>query len=326
MKGIPFEVYERDQSATSRTQGWGISLHFCLEALKRSVPDKVFENFSQKVSVNPEPMDAGMSFSFHRAQTGEIMMNKKSEPGTSYRANRYRLRNWLLEQVKDKVHWNKQVDHYKENDDDTVTAYFKDGTEVTGDILVATDGIMSPIACQLLGGKEKFDALNDTLDVRSFGVLRKATEEEWLKVAEGPTHICIINGRQIKDDNIKEKTFNMFCSIHDVDRSDTEKPFTIFWSLSRYDPEGVIPKFDGTNNTECLNLMKSWADNGFPKDSPFRQLVMNTPEDVTVYPIAIRDRNPPSELLETSKGRVVLVGDAAHPMTMFMGEGKFIYY
>ncbi|GAA5815414.1 hypothetical protein MFLAVUS_008922 [Mucor flavus] len=322
MQGIPFEVYERDESPDSRMQGWGITLHFCLPFLRKCVPEEAFENFSQKVSVNPESKDGGMSFTFHNANTGEVMMSMKNEPGTAYRAHRYRLRNWLLKQVESKVHWNKRVDRYEENaEQKTVTAFFTDGTQVTGDVLVATDGVMSPIACQLLGGKEKFDAMTNTLDVRSFGVLRRVTEEEWLKVAEGPTHLCINNGQQIEDDDIKQKTFNSFCSIHDVDRSDREKPFTIFWSLSRYDPDGVVPKFDGTNNTECLNLMKTWARNGFPEDSPFRQLIVNTPEDVSISPLVVRDRSPPSELVKTSNGRVVLVGDAAHPMTIFKGEG-----
>lgn len=321
-QGIPFEIYERDQSIDSRTQGWSLSIHFALNALKQCIPEKEFENFSQKVSVNPESIDGSMSFSFIHANTGAVGMSNKSKPGTSYRVNRYRFRNWLLNQVKDNVHWNKKMDRYQKNmQENTVTVFFQDGTQVTGSILVGADGVMSPVARQLLGGQEKFNELTTILDVRSFGVLRWATEEEWTRISKETTHLCVLNGQQMEDDNIKQKTFNMFCSIHNIDRSRTEKPFQIFWSLSRYDPEGVIPKFD-SDNTECLDLMKTWARNGFPQDSPFRQLILDTPQDTKVTPLVIRERSPIPELLQASNFRVVLIGDSAHPMTMFKGEGN----
>lgn len=273
-QGIPFQVYEREASADARTQGWSLSIHFALAALKQCVPEEEFENFSQKVSVNPESVDGGMSFSFLIANTGQVQMSNTAKPGISYRVSRYRFRNWLLKQVEDKVHWNKQVRYYQENTEEgTVTAFFEDGTQVTGDVFVGTDGVQSPVVRQLLGGKEKFDELTNVIQVRAFDVLTWATEEEWVKIADGPTHLCVLNGQQIEDDDIKEKTFNMFCSIHNIDRSRPEKPLQVFWSLSRYDPEGVNPKYNDNNNAECLDLMKAWARNGFPEDSPFRQLI-----------------------------------------------------
>ncbi|KAG2210057.1 hypothetical protein INT47_003493, partial [Mucor saturninus] len=315
-QGIPFEIYEREASFDARAQGWSISIHFALEALKQCVPEKEFENFSQKVSVNQESKDGGMSFSFIHANTGAVGMSNTSKPGTSYRVHRSRFRNWLLSQVQEHVHWNKKVDHYQE-DSNEVTVFFQDGTQATGSILVGADGVMSPIARQLLG-PEKFDELTNILDVRAFGVLRWATEEEWNKISKEPTHLCVLNGQQMEDDDIKHKTFNMFCSIHDIDRSRADTPYQVFWSLSRYDPEGVIPKFED-DNTACLELMKAWARNGFPADSPFRQLILDTPQDTKVTPLVIRERSPTAGL--TAAHRVVLIGDSAHPMTMFKGEG-----
>lgn len=325
-QNVPFEVYERDEAFDSRAQGWGISIHFALQALKKCMPKEAFENLGEKISVNPES-DSGMSFSF-LSNTGQVFMSNASEPGTSYRANRHRLRSWLLEPVQDHVHWNKRFDYYKENtEENSVTAYFKDGTQVTGDILVGTDGVQSPVACQLVGGKEKFDELTTSIDVRCFGVLTWTSEELWGEMSkESPVHISVINGQQDKDDDIKQKTFNMFTSLHSIDRTKTDKPIQVFWSMSRFDAEGVIPKFDDPNNTECLALLKTWAINGFPENSPFRKLILDTPSDIFVMPINIRERMPTAELLQALNRRVVLVGDAAHPMTMFKGEGNTHIY
>ncbi|KAL0578189.1 hypothetical protein ABG067_008750, partial [Albugo candida] len=99
------------------------------------------------------------------------------------------------------VYWNKQFDHYKENTKEgTVTAYFKDGSEATGDVLVATDGVQSLVACQLVGGKEKFNELTTSIDVRCFGVLTWTTEEAWNKISQGnPVHITVLNEQEVSN-------------------------------------------------------------------------------------------------------------------------------
>lgn len=38
------------------------------------------------------------------------------------------------------------------------------------------------------------------------------------------------------------------------------------------------------DNKACLELMKNWACNGFPEDSPFKQLILDTLEDTTCHP------------------------------------------
>ncbi|CAO3615825.1 unnamed protein product [Mucor hiemalis] len=321
--GIPFEVYERDEHADAREQGWGISIHFALPSLKQCMPKESFENLYQKISANPET-DAAMSFCFLNANTNEVYMSQTAKPGQSYRANRSRLRRWLLEPIKEHVHWNKRLSHYKENKEEgTVTAYFEDGSETTGDLLVGTDGIQSPVACQLAGGKEIFDKVTTSIPARCFGVLRWMSEEEWYKIAKEPVHVAVLNGKQGENENdpVKEKTFNMFCTIHDIDRSRTKDPIRVLWTISRYDPEGAIPQFNDPKDPECLALIKTWAVNGLPEDSLYRSLILDTPDDAQVMNISVREREPTEDLLVAPQQRVVLVGDSAHPMTMFKGEG-----
>ena len=40
--GIPFTIFERDQ-AGSRTQGWALTLHWCLRSLERTIGSNLAE-------------------------------------------------------------------------------------------------------------------------------------------------------------------------------------------------------------------------------------------------------------------------------------------
>lgn len=35
--GIPYTLFERDESKTSRSQGWALTLHWCLDALEKTM-------------------------------------------------------------------------------------------------------------------------------------------------------------------------------------------------------------------------------------------------------------------------------------------------
>ncbi|KAL7320967.1 hypothetical protein PS15m_000795 [Mucor circinelloides] len=320
LHNIPFQIYERDASADVRSQGWSITLNFALKALKQCLPEEAFEDLNTKISVIPGK-DQGLSFAFVDANTSEPLMSRHFEPGKSYRANRKHLRDWLLEPVKDKVHWGKQVQRFQEDKDaGSVTAFFADGTEATGDLLVACDGIYSPVACQLLGGKEEFDKMTNILPIDSFGVLRWVTEEEWSKIASNPNHIVVLNGKHEIVDGVKGETFNMFCSVKDIDRSRPD-PYCIFWSVSHSSDSPTIKKLSEKESAEKLALTKSWAANGFHPGSFYQELIISTPNDTPIYPIAVQDRQPMADKIAVPGSRVVLSGDASHAMTMFKGEG-----
>lgn len=73
------------------------------------------------------------------------------------------------------------------------------------------------------------------------------------------------------------------------------------------------------NNRDRVALMKqissNWAD-------PFRSIVHAIPDDAEIKPITLEDWVPPLEHWNDvpGSGRVVLVGDSAHAMTMYRGE------
>jgi 2-polyprenyl-6-methoxyphenol hydroxylase-like FAD-dependent oxidoreductase len=68
---------------------------------------------------------------------------------------------------------------------------------------------------------------------------------------------------------------------------------------------------------EQLELMKSLTQDW---TEPFKSIVCNIPEDSEVMPIYLADWQP-RRTTAFEDGRVVLLGDAAHTMVMYRGEG-----
>lgn len=82
-------------------------------------------------------MDSGAILDW---KTGEKRVKWGREtPGPGYfiHANRAKVRNFFLQGIN--MQWNKRFSHYEE-DADGVTAFFEDGTQVRGDVLVGVDG------------------------------------------------------------------------------------------------------------------------------------------------------------------------------------------
>ena len=67
------------------------------------------------------------------------------------------------------------------------------------------------------------------------------------------------------------------------------------------------------SDAERVALMKEFAAGW---QEPFRGLVMSLAEDTPVKELLVEDYLPEPGIGESGKGKVVLVGDAAHAMTI----------
>ncbi|ORE07383.1 FAD/NAD(P)-binding domain-containing protein [Rhizopus microsporus var. microsporus] len=313
-KKIAFEVFERDSDSNCRGQGWSITLHTGLDSLHQCIPAHRFENFGHENCVNHEANESGLKVRFIDGRSGKDGMLFYLKE--AYRVKRVRFRKWLLKDVEEHVHWSKKMVRYEEHDDG-VKVFFEDGTCAEGDLLIAADGSMSPIAHQLL--KSKFDELTNLLPLNCYGACRWITEEEWNRIFISPKQHATINGT-IPDQTV-DGVVNMVYTLNKIDRSQPATPYEIAWFISRWDRNGLFEFPDGTNNAKIMSMVKSWAATCFPGSPVHQQFVLDTPDDTPITGVKIRERKPDYDLLVNASHRVVLVGDAAHPMSMFRGEG-----
>jgi 2-polyprenyl-6-methoxyphenol hydroxylase-like FAD-dependent oxidoreductase len=157
--GIGVAVYERDESSDARAQGYRISLkREGVDALRRCLPGELFELCAAtaiRTATRMTFMDSQLRPKFSKPLPPQ-------DDAHGFGVNRRTLREILLTDLT--VHFGKSLERYEERADGEVTAYFTDGGQATGDVLVGADGTSSAVRRQLVPG-----AVIDELDAAIYG-------------------------------------------------------------------------------------------------------------------------------------------------------------
>jgi len=147
--GIESTVYERDESAAGRRQGYRLRISAEGElALRDCLPQAGQELLVATANARHEPGLDAYDENLVPQWAPSFPDPRGDRPDRVDAVDRTTLRRVLLAGLDDIVHFGKTFERYEVRADGRVTAYFDDGTSDTGDVLVAADGTNSRVRAQ----------------------------------------------------------------------------------------------------------------------------------------------------------------------------------
>ncbi|KAI8079915.1 uncharacterized protein BX664DRAFT_341808 [Halteromyces radiatus] len=330
-QGIPYKVFDRDISRDGRAnQGWSIMLRICLPYLLEAFDADFLKTLAAEASVNPlDPESAQFAYVdgitnkrlvFYDPKNYRSISSSDALEFNMYRVNRKRFRQWLMKGID--VTWNKRMTSYNITHDGVIVT-FADGSIEKGSFLVGADGVQSAVCQHMLlnydhqrgNSDDTFNKVTKINPTRLLATTRWITEEERDTIQYlSESHFAAFG--QLGRDTDHPEGLRAFVSLNDI-RHQTEKKYELLLVLSRYDDHHVIPRLKDPK--ERLEQFKAWAKDGL--GGALQKIFLDTPDDSEVVDVAIRERAPQPDSLAQHQGRVTLIGDAAHTMTMFKGEG-----
>lgn len=298
-RGIPFTLFERDKSFSDRSQGYGLTLQQASKAMKSFGIHSLKEGIvSSKHIVHTTEGNIIGEWGMRKWMPSDT---KKSQKQTNIHISRQSLRLALLEQLggHNSVQWGHQLLDFKESDTKIDLSFQVNGEikNVQTDILVGADGIRSSVRKLLLGEEILPLRYLDCMVILGICSLKSIKNIE-SPLLDGATVFQTANG--------KERIYMMPYSEE-----------AIMWQLSFPISEEAAKEI----STKGKNSLKEEAIQRTNWHSPIPEIIKATLESqISGYPVYDREILS-TTLLEKTEKNITLIGDAAHPMSPFKGQG-----
>ncbi|KAG4026286.1 hypothetical protein MFRU_042g00150 [Monilinia fructicola] len=300
--GIEFEIVERDETG-KRAQGWAITLHWCLRSLERTIGERLSE-LIPTATIDPTLNDVDGNFLFLNARKAEPRYKIPSSK-LRRRLDRQKFRNLLTTDLN--VREGKKLSSLTPPSEfGPLTAHFSDGTESSATLVVGADGNNSMTRRCLFEGRKEGELTR--LPVYCLGMVRHFTEEQIAPIRA----IDPLLFQSLDPETGTFMWFSLQGITENPDASKSYKGLVIVSWLIKDDIKDAMPKTDKERVAYVKRRVEGYAE-------PLRSIVQDIPDDVATTPLRLGDW--PCQEWNNWGGRITLVGDAAHAMTMYRGEG-----